>query len=534
MSATPQWVDLDLDELNAALARAKPLLEEADYDQLSLSVAGFAQLLQIIDNQRLSLKRLRHMLFGAPSEKSRKVLGKPSDSGDRNNGSRKKNKPPPSGHGRNAAADYTGGERVTLDHPSLNAGQRCPDCELGKLCAQREPGSLVRIVGQAPLGATVYELEKLRCNLCGEVFTAPPPEDLSPNKYDESAATMISALKYGSGFPFNRLDRLQHDFGIPLPASTQWDIVERAAGKLVPVHHELIRQAAQGELIHNDDTNMRVLELMDPETRQMVFADLAPERCGVFTSGIVSVHEQRTIVLFFTGAKHAGENLAHVLQQRALDLAPPIQMCDGLSRNLAPTFQTILANCNAHGRRKFVEVANNFPVECRYVLDTLGDVYKLDAVAKMDELSPEQRLTFHQLHSAPLMSKLHAWMKKQKEEKLVEPNSGLGQAIDYMTNHWAKLTLFLHVPGAPLDNNVCERALKKAILHRKSSMFFKTINGARVGDMFMSFIHTCQLGGVNPFHYLTELQKHAHDIAVEPGDWMPWNYRDTLARAGPP
>lgn len=530
MSRPPPWVNLDLNELHAVLERAKSQLDERDHQQLCLSIAGFTELLQLLENQRLSLKRLRQMLFGAATEKSRDVLDPPPHCAA--HGARK-NKPPPKGHGRHGAEDYIGAELIALEHPSLGAGQSCPHCEDGKLYTQREPGSVVRIVGQAPLGATRYELEKLRCHLCGDVFTAPPPQGVHPQKYDESAATVIAVLKYGSGFPFNRLAGMQHNLGIPVPASTQWEIVERAAGKLLPVHDELIRLGAQGQLFHNDDTTARVLELMDPDTRREAFAELSPERSGMFTSGIVSIHEQRAIALFFTGAKHAGENLEQVLSQRARELNPPIQMCDALSRNLSSDFNTIVANCIAHARRKFVEVVNSFPDECRYVLQTLREVYKLDAVAKKDALGPEQRLTFHQRHSAPLMSELRQWMTQQTEDKLVEPNSSLGQAIAYMSKHWEKLTLFLHVPAAPLDNNVCERALKKAILHRKSSMFFKTVNGARVGDLFMSIIYTCQLAGINAFDYLTELQKHPDELAAHPHQWLPWNYRDALARASP-
>lgn len=532
MSATPAWAELDVNELNAALARAKTRLDEPDYDQLSLGVAGFTELLQLLENQRLSLKRLRQLCFGASSEKSRDVLDEPPDS-RHNHGPRKKNKPAPKGHGRHRASDYTGGEHVALDHPTLNAGQRCPHCEDGKLYTQCEPGSFVHITGQAPLGATCYQLEKLRCSLCDKVFTAALPEEVGIEKYDDSAATMIAMLKYGCGFPFHRLAGMQRNLGIPLSASTQWDVVERAAGKLVPVHDELIRQGARGELMHNDDTTARVLELMDPNIRCEAFDALSPERSGVFTSAIVSIHEQRMIALFFTGAKHAGENLEHVLSQRVRTLKPPIQMCDALARNLSSEFNTILANCIAHGRRKFVELINSFPDECRHVLETLGEVYEFDAVTKNDGLSPEQRLTFHQQRSAPLMNDLYEWMTKQTDDKLVEPNSGLGQAIAYMTKHWQKLTLFLYVPGAPLDNNICERALNKAIQHRKSSLFFKTLNGARVGDLFMSIIYTCQLAGINAFDYLTELQKHADELAANPRAWVPWTYRDTLARASP-
>ena len=133
------------------------------------------------------------------------------------------------------------------------------------------------------------------------------------------------------------------------------------------------------------------------------------------------------------------------------------------------------------------------------------------------------------------MEGFEKWLKDQIAEKKTEPNSGLGKAISYMKNHWKPLTLFLRVPGAPLDNNICERGLKKAILHRKNSMFFKTANGAHVGDIFMSFIHTCDLNGVDAFEYLTELQKHAEEVTRTPKDWMPWNYRETreLIRGSP-
>ena len=253
-------------------------------------------------------------------------------------------------------------------------------------------------------------------------------------------------------------------------------------------------------------------------------------RKGVFTSGIVSVCEDHRIALFFTGHHHAGENLAAVLKQRASDLGPPIQMCDALSRNMPEELDAIVGNCLSHGRRRFVEVAMNFPQECLHVLEILKEVYKNDAEAKRQGMSDKQRLQFHQRQSGPKMDELKTWLTEQIEQHRVEPNSSLGEAISYMLKHWNELTLFLRQPGAPLDNNVCERALKKAILHRKNAYFYKTQNGARVGDMFMSLIHTCELNKVNPFEYLTELQKHANELSSYLEGWMPWNYRNTLQR----
>ena len=166
--------------------------------------------------------------------------------------------------------------------------------------------------------------------------------------------------------------------------------------------------------------------------------------------------------------------------------------------------------------------------------ETLGEVYGYDEVAREQGLSREERLAFHQEHSKPVMDKLHAWLKAQFEERNVEPNSGLGAAISYLLKHWEKLTLFWRVAGAPIDNNIVERALKKAILHRKNSLFYKTRKGAQRGDLFMSLIHTCELNGANAFDYLAELQRHAEELKQNPSEWMPWNYRDTLARIATP
>jgi hypothetical protein len=309
-------------------------------------------------------------------------------------------------------------------------------------------------------------------------------------------------------------------------------MVKVTAVQIRPAIDELIRQAAQGGVVHNDDTSMRVLSL-DRDAASDV--DIAAERTGVFTTGIVSVvGEGCRIGLYFTGRKHAGENLADVLKQRAAGLEAPIQMCDALSRNLPKLpgkLEIIVGYCLAHARRHFVEVTANFP-QCRFVLESLGEVYGYDEVARVQGMPPEQRLHFHQEHSRPVMETLHAWLNAQFDERKVEPNSGLGAAISYLLKYWDRLTLFLRQAGAPLDNNVCERALKKSILHRKNSLFYKNRNGAQMGDLFMSLIHTCELNGADPFDYLNQLQRHAEELKQAPSEWMPWNYRETLARTG--
>jgi transposase len=162
----------------------------------------------------------------------------------------------------------------------------------------------------------------------------------------------------------------------------------------------------------------------------------------------------------------------------------------------------------------------------------LGQVYGHDAEARERGLTPDERLQFHQDRSGLVMDQLHGWLEAQLAEQRTEPNSGLGHAIMYLLRHWLPLTLFLRQSGAPLDNNLVERALKRAVLHRKNALFYRSLNGAQVGDLFMSLIHTCQLCGANSFDYLIELQRHTQELAARPTEWMPWNYRETLARSG--
>ena len=559
----PERREIRLEELRAILDRAKSApLNADDHEQMIAAIETLAFITQELEQAGVTISRLRKLLFGPISEKTRDVLGeqtgdemgKDDDAGseasaegsdkdaaganddtegsDRNardetgdEAGKKKRK----GHGRNGADTYTGAEKVTVPHDSLNHGDRCPKCLKGKVYRQAEPATLVRIRGVAPLSATVYELERLRCNLCGEVFTAKAPTNVGDKKYDETAAAMIALLKYGCGLPFNRLDRLGANLKIPLPAATQWEVVAEAAEAFEPLWAELIRQAAGGDVLYIDDTMARVLSLN--EQIQQELAQGETDRTGVFTSGVVSTLEGRELAVFFTGRQHAGENLAKVLAHRSAELPLPIQMSDALSRNTSPgIFETILANCLVHARRNFVDVVNSFPDEVAHVLLTLREVYRHDDEAREAEMSPDERLGYHQTHSKPLMEELEKWLNAQFDERRVEPNSTLGGAIKYMQTHWEKLTLFLRLPGAPLDNNICERALKKAILHRKNSLFYKTENGAHVGDVFMSFIHTAELCGVNPFEYMVAVQRHATAVSDNPHDWMPWNYTETLAR----
>jgi hypothetical protein len=522
-SAPPQRPELWFKEVSAEalrndLVKLREAMGECEvYDHFRVMTETMLVLRDEATRKGVSIKRLLFILHGPKTESFAAVC---REAMRRENPAVKTKEPreKAKGHGRNGAADFPKATRIPVPLAGVASGETCPHCPNGKVYPQKEPSPLLRITGVAPFNATVYELERRRCNLCGEVFTAPAPAGVGEAKYDHSVAALLGLLRYGAGLPMNRIERLQLAFGIPLPASTQWELLLEAAGHLAPAQAELIRQAAQGQVMHNDDTVMRILDR----------APIAREgRKAVYTSAILSRVGEHRIALFITGHNHAGENLEAVLKHRTENLPAPIQMCDALAANTvgeAGELNTILAHCLAHARRRFVEVENRFPTEVEHLLLKLREVYRADAQAKREGMDPQARLAFHQARSGPIMAGLEAWLRDQIEGGKVEPNSGLGQAITYMRKHWTELTLFLREPGAPLDNNLCEATLKRAIMHRKNSLFYRSITGARTGDTFMSLIHSAELNGVEPFEYLIELLKHPEEVRQDPAQWMPWSY----------
>jgi hypothetical protein len=611
----PEILELDRQAADEIVRRLEASnLPEPDRQIIRGLFASYLYVVQLLQLKRISIARLKKFIFGGRTEKTAAVVGSvaptgdsapggqggsgeggPEEGGPEEGGSEEggpgdaeaapagtaeagsSNAPPKrrKGHGRHGVNDFPGAERIVVPHPSLQAGDDCPHCAQSPVYVWVRPATVIRFAAQMPVQAKIYERQQLRCHLCGKLFTAPLPEDAGREKYDPSVGILIALLKYGRGLPFNRLSELHASVGIPLPPGTQWKLVEELADILRPIYEELVRQAAQGDVLYHDDTVNRILSLMGKRRAATLAAQessggkepapvggeapplgaeaasvgaeaasvgaeaasvgkpsLDPKRTGIFTSGIVSTWEGHQAVIFFTGRQHAGENLRDVLGFRNKERELPIQMCDPLSRNMPADLATILANCLAHGRRQFADVAEYFPQECSYVLHALKKVYKNDELARRDELSPEERLKFHQTHSKPVMEDLQKWLQRQFAERRVEPNSALGGAISYLLRHWDPFTLFLRKAGAPLDNNLCERALKKVILHRKNSLFYKTENGAGIGDLFTSLIHTCELGGFNPLDYFHQLVRHQGALARNPAAWLPWNYRQTVESLG--
>ena len=546
----PEDVQLSREEGEALIERIERNALSAEDRQLLVKVLTFYfWLLFALREAKLSLKRIKALVFGEKPKPPKP----PSGDGTPSGGSAGENegpttpspgvqaagpaappakKPPPPGHGRQGADVYRAAETVECRHEELAVGERCPACGRGRLY-RLPPGVEMRLDGHALVSAVRYALEKLRCSACGQIFTASVPAAAGMEKYTARARAVLALARYYLGLPWHGLEGFQALVGVPVPDATQWDQGEIVGDCSYPIFLQLEKEAAQGEVIFQDDTSGRVLTLI--EENQIARAKAraqgktkTEERTGMQTTAlVVQVGDQR-ICLYYTGRRHAGENLEALLVKRDPERGKPLVMSDALSSNNAGEADLIRCHCLAHGRRQFSDLAEDFPAESAMVVNALKMIYDHDDEAREQELTAQERLAYHQQYSAPVFATLKTWLEQQTAERLVEPNSSVGQAIAYMLKHWATLTQVVKVPGAPIDNNVAERALKLAIRQRKNSLFYATEHSAYIASILTSVIATCVQAGVNALDYLVAIQEHRAEVRANPRAWLPWNYEAAL------
>ncbi len=516
----------EVEALRARIEERK--IEDADWERLHRYLDLLVKLVRVLEYGRVRMRKLTRLLFGKPTEKDRPKKP-PSDSpppagSDKGaaSGATGTGTPPENsaageasktkGHGRHPASAYENAERMVCPVCGNQAGDLCPACGKGRLRPMASE-IIIRVKGSPPVTADRYDIERLRCDTCGEIFKGKLPEEAGEEKYHASAKVSVVMMKYGSGLPFYRLQTQQGYQQIPLPAGTQWGLVEDAADAVLPVYLELCRQVARAELLFIDDTWSLVLQAGKKQ----------------FTTGVVARVEDHWVTLYLTGADAAGKKVLELLMAaRPAPLPPPLQMSDALSSNYPDPLRVIVVLCWVHARRQFFEIKDFYPQECAPVLEAIGLLYKHEAEVQRLSLDDTARLAYHQQHSQPALERMKQWLIDQQEQRLIEPNSPLGKAVEYVKTHWYGLMGFCRYPGAPLDNNPVERILKLPILLRKNAYFFKTSHGAAVGSLLMSMIKTATQAGANPFSYLQALIEHRHELRRNVGLWLPWNYHSVL------
>ena len=533
----PNVVTLSEEEFDQLIKQVKSCsLDEKTKDLIIGVLRSFLWISLRYQNQKTSISKLLAKIFGPKTEKNsgpkegtkekRRKSGNSDDDMGSGHGAGQSDKTEEKGkgHGKKGADEYPGAERIQVFHEHLKAGDLCPECNEGHLY-RFEPSTILKIIGTPPIGARIYELEKLRCALCQQVFTAPLPQEAGEDRYHPTAKAMIALLNYGYGMPFYRLEQLQRSMQVPVPDATQADQAEELANCAKPIVDHLEKIAAQASSFGHDDTPMPVLSLIKENKTQ------DPPRRGMQTTAILAQAQGHKIALFKTGREHAGENLGHLLDKRDFGLPRPLQIADALAANFSHQYIDLVEKvlCMDHGRREFFDLLEQFPVESQHVVSELAKIYKNDADAKKLKLADGQRLEYHQTHSRQIMNNLNAWMEEKIENKEVEPNSPLGKAISYFTAHWNGLTQFLRAPGAPLSNAEVERLLKRCIRRRRNSQKYKTQAGAWIGDIIMSLIETARYADQNQFEYLVAIQTHKKQVRQNPALWLPWNFKQTLA-----
>lgn len=507
----PEIKKLTEEELNALYGRIDDGLTKEDAELIKKLIKFTFWIQGKFQETGITLSKLKNLIFGSKSEKRDKDDDE-GQGGTSIKASEKSTTPQKSkGHGKNGHEVYKNARQENIKHELYKAGDECPlECS-GKLY-NIEPGIVMRIYGQSEAEVVKYEVEKLRCSSCLEVFTA-NSKHIGNEKYDESFKAIIATKKYFAGMPLYRQEQYFAMQGVPLSDSKQWELIEEVADAAYPIFVSLEGFAANGKVVYQDDTKYKILRLVKQNIN---------DRSGVYTTNLTVEAGDNVIALYYTQNKHAGENLEELLKKRTLkDLI--IQMSDASYSNHVKA-DTIECNCLAHARRKFIEIEQYWPEETSHAIKLLQIIYKNEDIVKKEKLSNNERLLYHQKHSSSVMQELKKYLEELLLKGKVEPNGALGQAAKYNLNNWEKLTKFLSVGGAPIDNNEAERKLKIPIRTRKNSLFFFNLHGAFIGSMLMSIIATCLAAGVNAIEYLTELQKNREKVRMKPDLWMPWNY----------
>lgn len=527
------FTDIDSEKLDGLIQRVQEAKEHdlalspEDCQILLAALKTLAALQERLSDNDITLHKLRKLVGMVRSSETMDALLGQKDKKNKKRG----HKPPKP---NNTKPNVPVKPKVTqhkLD--DLNKGDLCPECQQGKLY-KYEPATLLRITGQSPFVPEQHVMERLRCNACGQYFTAQLPDEVIDDgepdqKYGYSARSLMALHKFFGGAPYYRQESLQALMGVKLTASTIFDQVEFVANSLQPIYNRLKILAANAEHYYLDDTSNRILDKVPIEKPQRN-GTKTRERSGVYSSGLVaSLKEGRQVVLYQTNIGHAGEFIDELLSARCPTLPPPILMSDALSSNRPSlNYQVQHCLCNSHARRQFAEVLNQFPDEVEQLLKWYGEIWRYDDEARARGLTAKQRLVLHQKHSLPLMKQIRDWGESELSKGNVEENSSLGKAINYFSKHYEGLTAFCRIESAQLDNNRVERALKLVARNRKNAMFHKTQAGASVADVVMAMIATSAEAGVNVLDYFNTVQRRQSEVKANPQQFLPWNYQSNL------
>ncbi|MEY3193581.1 MAG: hypothetical protein RI982_1363 [Bacteroidota bacterium] len=407
----------------------------------------------------------------------------------------------------------------------MSAGDICSACGIGKIYPST-PRISLQFKGNPPLECTRHIKLNLRCNACQIEFQAKG----QANKWDYTAKTAIVLLKT-MGMPWYRLANLQLLYNIPVAASTLWlqckGLFEDVGSYIIS---ELFKQAAECNTYYVDDTPAKILEVI--KANKKLPLDQAKRSCRT-TVIATTTPQKHDIVLYLTGDAHCGENLGKLLERKSNQRSHIRIMSDASTMNKPVTNDLILnrvihINCLTHGRAKFADIESFYQEQCGYFLAEIKSIYQNEDLIKEHKLSSKKRLLYHLKHSLPHLNNIYQKINDLLQNKLVEPNSSLGKAMNYWVRNKKGLTMFTRVRNVALDNNLSERLLKYMILQRKNSLFFATKDSAVVLSGLTSLVETCRANQINASSYLNWIQENERDVQKNPANYLPWKFKEVM------
>jgi transposase len=472
--------------------RQVAVLLEQENDRLHVKLTALTRELSALrgDGARAAQRQLEalqeilahreHALFGASSEKRPHAAPAGSAAAPT----------PRRGHGPTPQPTLP-----TLDvvHELAEADRTCPACggTLREMAGQTEDAEEITVV-ERRFVMLQHVRKKYRCRCNGCVETAPGPvrlttrPDARGRRYSADFAIEVAMNKYGDHLPLERQARIMRREGLTIDSQTLWDQLEAAATILQPTYDALRRHVLAAPVIGADETWWRLLQ--GPEAKRWWAWSVTAEDAVAYT--ILESRSQeaaRQVLNGYTGIVVADGYGAY----------------DALAR-AGPRFT--LAHCWAHVRRKFVEAEPHYPGPCGEALAFIGQLYAVERACPRlpgadDEGRTEilrLRATLRAEQSAPIVTELHAWARRQH----ALPESSLGKALSYMLGLWPGLTRFLNDPRIPLDNNATERGLRGMVVGRKNHYGSRSKRGTEVAALFYSLIESAKLCGVEPKAYL--------------------------------
>lgn len=524
-----KFKDMSTDEIDSFISRVERAQEvglSLPKEDMTLLIDAFKAcifLQEKISANDLTIVKLKKLLGMVKASE-----GRPSEDGKSKSKRKRPRRKKPRKPKKRNVADFAAANKIQHQLNSLENGASCPECGLGRVY-KYEPSILVRITGHAPFEVTIHEKERLRCNACGEFFTAKLPQQVLQDgpegqRFGYSARSLMAISKYGAGSPFHRQQDLQKILGVPISASSIFDQCEKVADAAFSIHKYLQSLAGTCGRFFIDDTHHRIIE-----SQSVISERTGKEKSGVYATVVIGINEaNQQIVLFKTNVGHAGDYMDLLLQNRPSDLPLPLVMSDALSSNRISAREVRRTLCNVHCRRQFYDLLDAEPSIVNKILNLYGQVFDNETESIDHGFDFTERLDYHQKKSLPIMEEMHAYINEQVDNKTFEPNSLFGKARSYMNNHWEGLTAFCRWEGASLENNQSERVLKLIVLGRKNHYFYKTQMGANVSDIITSLIATCKFADINPFLYFNAIQQNHSQTSTSPHSWLPWNFQNNF------